>query len=84
MIEPKVEELLDKVDNQYTLVVLSARRARQIVEYYTKLGAGSEEKPVAPLLDTVHGMKPLTISLYEVQQSKIGYERPAETEGSVK
>jgi DNA-directed RNA polymerase subunit omega len=84
MIEPKVEDLLDKVDNQYTLVVLAARRARQIVDYYTKLGAGLEEKPLPPLLMTVHGMKPLTIALREVEEAKVGYERPADTEESVK
>ena len=51
MIEPAAERLLEKVDNQYSLVVLAARRARQIVDYYTKLGAGLEEKPLPPLLD---------------------------------
>lgn len=84
MIEPKVEELLDKTDNHYTLVVLAARRARQIVDYYTKLGMGLEERPVMPLLDTVHGMKPLTVSLREIAEEKIGWERIAGTEESVK
>lgn len=84
MIEPKAENLLAKVDNQYSLVVLAARRARQIVDYYTKLGAGLEEKPPPPLLDSIHGMKPLAISLREIEQDKIAYERPPETEESVK
>ena len=51
MIEPAAERLLTKVDNQYSLVVLAARRARQIVDYYTKLGAGLDEKPLPPLLE---------------------------------
>lgn len=84
MIEPKTEDLLEKVDNQYTLVVVGARRARQIVDYYTKLGAGLEEKPLPPLLPTVHGLKPLTISLHEIEQDKIGWERPTQVEESVK
>jgi DNA-directed RNA polymerase subunit omega len=84
MIEPRVEGLLDKVDNEYTLVVVAARRARQIVDYYTKLGAGLEEKPLPPLLSSVHGMKPLTISLTEISEEKIGWERPTEAEGQVK
>lgn len=84
MIEPATERLLDKVDNQYSLVVLAARRARQIVDYYTKLGAGLDEKPMPPLLQTVHGMKPLTIALREIDEDKIGYERPPEVEESVK
>jgi DNA-directed RNA polymerase subunit omega len=84
LIEPAAEILLAKVDNQYSLVVLAARRARQIVDYYTKLGAGLEEKPLPPLLTTVHGMKPLTISLREIEQDKIAMERPPEVEESVK
>jgi DNA-directed RNA polymerase subunit omega len=84
MIEPKAEELLKRVDNQYSLVVLAARRARQIVDYYTKLGAGLDEKPPPPLLDSIHGLKPLTISLKEIEQDKIAMERPAEAEESVK
>ena len=84
MIEPATERLLDKVDNQYSLVVLAARRARQIVDYYTKLGAGLEEKPLPPLLGTVHGMKPLAIALREIEEEKIGFERPPEVEDSVK
>jgi len=85
MIEPRSEELLAKTDDYYTLVVLASRRARQIVDYYTKLGAGLEEKPVPPLLEgTVHGLKPLTIALREVATEKIGFERAADTQGSVK
>ena len=85
LIEPAAERLLTKVDNQYSLVVLAARRARQIVDYYTKLGAGLDEKPLPPLLETsVHGLKPLTISLREIDEDKIGYERPPEVEESVK
>ena len=84
LIEPKNEDLLQKVDNQYTLVVVAARRARQIVDYYTKLGAGLEEKPPPPLLESIHGMKPLAIALREIEQDKISFERPAETEESVK
>jgi DNA-directed RNA polymerase subunit omega len=84
MIEPAVERLLEKTDNHYTLVVVAARRARQIIDYYTKLGAGLEEKPLPPLLATVHGMKPLAISLREIEEEKIGYERPPEVEESVK
>lgn len=84
MIEPNIESLVSDVDNHYTLVVVAAKRARQIVDYFTKLGAGLEEKPVAPLLTSAHGLKPLTISLQEIHEKKIGYERPPGTEESVK
>lgn len=84
MIEPRIETLLADVDNHYTLVVIAAKRARQIVDYYTKLGAGMEEKPVAPLLLSAHGLKPLSISLREIEEKKIGFERPVGTEEAVK
>ncbi|HVL81849.1 MAG TPA: DNA-directed RNA polymerase subunit omega [Actinomycetota bacterium] len=85
MIEPKIEHLLDRVDNQYTMVVLSARRARQITDYYATLGAGAVEKPLPPLLDTsVHGMKPLSVSFQEIVTDRVGWERPPEAEETIK
>jgi DNA-directed RNA polymerase omega subunit len=30
MIEPKIDDLLAQVDSKYTLVILAARRAREI------------------------------------------------------
>ncbi len=85
MIEPKIEHLLEKVDNQYTMVVLSARRARQITDYYATLGAGAVDKPLPPLLETsVHGMKPLSVSFREIVEDRVGWERPPEAEESVK
>ena len=32
MVKPTVAELLEKVDNRYTLVIATAKRARQIAE----------------------------------------------------
>jgi len=32
MITPSLEELLDKTDSKYSLVVAAAKRARQIIE----------------------------------------------------
>jgi DNA-directed RNA polymerase subunit omega len=84
VIEPRIETLISEVDNQYTLVVLSAKRARQVVDYFTKLGAGLEEKPMPPLIANPAAIKPLTISLREIQERKIGWDRPAGTEESVK
>jgi DNA-directed RNA polymerase subunit omega len=84
MIEPRIEHLIEKVDNQYTLVVLAARRARQIVDYYAKLGGGLGERPIPPLLQSAHGLKPLSVALREVEESKIGFERPAGAEDALK
>ena len=40
LMEPRMEELLDKVDSKFTLVTLSAMRAREINDYYNQLGEG--------------------------------------------
>ncbi|MDQ3767781.1 MAG: DNA-directed RNA polymerase subunit omega, partial [Actinomycetota bacterium] len=43
MIEPKIEALIDKVDSKYTLVILAAKRSRQINSYFSQLGEGVNE-----------------------------------------
>ena len=40
LMDPPIEDLLDKVDSKFTLVALSAKRARQINSYYNQLGEG--------------------------------------------
>ncbi|HEV2685878.1 MAG TPA: DNA-directed RNA polymerase subunit omega [Actinomycetota bacterium] len=78
LIEPKIDDLLGQVDSKYTLVILAAKRARQINSYYTQLGEGIGEF-VAPLVSSVDpGRKPLSIALEEISQSKIAYERVVE------
>ena len=32
MVKPSVQELLEKVDNRYRLVIVTSKRARQIAE----------------------------------------------------
>ncbi|MBP1918575.1 DNA-directed RNA polymerase subunit omega [Youngiibacter multivorans] len=61
MIEPSVTELLEKVDNRYRLVTVTARRARQILD-------GS------PLLTEFDSNKPLSIAINEVNEGLIHYE----------
>lgn len=77
LIEPKVDELLEQVDSKYTLVIMSAKRARQINSYYTQLGEGIGEF-VPPLVPSDPGRKPLSIALEEISKGKIAYERAAE------
>ena len=40
MMDPPIEELLDKVDSKFTLVTMSAKRGRQINSYFNQLGEG--------------------------------------------
>lgn len=61
MINPSIVELLRKVDNRYSLVIVTAKRARQIIQ-------GDE-----PLI-RVNSNKPLTVAINEVYSGEIVYE----------
>jgi DNA-directed RNA polymerase subunit omega len=76
MIEPKIDDLLSQVDSKYSLVILAAKRAREINSYYSQLGEGRGEY-VPPLIES-GGLrsKPLSIALQEISEGKITYERP--------
>ncbi|HEX6261914.1 MAG TPA: DNA-directed RNA polymerase subunit omega [Actinomycetota bacterium] len=80
MIEPSIDDLLEKVDAKYSLVILAARRAREINNYYSQLGEGRGEF-VPPLVET-GGLreKPLTIAIQEIAEDKVTAERPEEPE----
>jgi DNA-directed RNA polymerase subunit omega len=76
VIEPTIDGLLEKVDSKYTLVILAAKRAREINSYYSQLGEGRGEF-VPPLVET-GGLrnKPLSIALEEIAEDKVTFERP--------
>ena len=70
MINPPVEELLDRADNsKFRLVSLSAMRARQINSYYGQLGEGLG-RMIPPQVSST-ARKPLSIALQEIDQHKI-------------
>lgn len=62
---PSIDELLERVDSKYQLVLFAARRARQINAYYSQLADGLLEN-VGPLVETGIQEKPLSIALREV------------------
>jgi DNA-directed RNA polymerase subunit omega len=79
MIEPKIETLLDKVDSKYTLVLLAAKRSRQINSYFSQLGEGTAEfMPPQVSLGSDRAPKALSIALNEIAEGKITYERTAD------
>jgi DNA-directed RNA polymerase subunit omega len=79
VIEPKIETLLSDVDSKYTLVILAAKRGRQINAYFTQLGEGvAEHTPPQVPLDPDRAPKPLSIALQEIAEGKIAYERTAD------
>ncbi|WP_221584405.1 DNA-directed RNA polymerase subunit omega [Microbacterium sp. G2-8] len=71
IIDPPIDELLDRVDSKYQLVIYSSKRARQINDYYTDLQEGSLFDNVGPLVDSAVEDKPLSISLREIHQDKL-------------
>ncbi|GGD38143.1 hypothetical protein GCM10010915_18690 [Microbacterium faecale] len=71
IIDPPIDELLDRVDSKYQLVIYSSKRARQINDYYTDLQEGSLFDNVGPLVDSAVEDKPLSIALREIHQDKL-------------
>lgn len=63
MINPSILQLLEKVDNRYALVVITAKRARQLI-------AGDKR-----LVD-IDSNKPVTIAINEINEGKIVYDSP--------
>ncbi|MBP2650171.1 MAG: DNA-directed polymerase subunit omega [Firmicutes bacterium] len=62
MVDPSIDRLVKKVDSKYTLVVLAAKRAREILD-------GD------PPLVECKSKKPVTVALEEVAQDLVAYER---------
>jgi DNA-directed RNA polymerase subunit omega len=73
LTEPRIEGLMQHVDSKFTLVTLSAMRAREINDYYNQLGEGLGR--IVPPQVTSVSRKPLSIALEEVAASKIEFER---------
>lgn len=63
MLNPSFAHVLEKGDSRYTLVMLAAKRARQIVE-------GSE------LLIDTNSKKAVTIAIEEIIDGKVKYQNP--------
>ena len=78
MMDPPIEELLNKVDSKFTLVTMAAKRGRQINSYFNQLGEGLGTI-VPPQVASV-SRKPLSIALEEIAASKIIFVRPQEVE----
>lgn len=62
MIFPAIGSLLKKVDSRYTLVIVTSKRARQLVDG-------------APKLVNCGSVKPVTVAIHEIDEDKITYVR---------
>ena len=58
MVKPTVKELLTKVDNRFELVVITAKRARQIADG-------------AKVLTDVDEVSPVTLAANEIAEGKV-------------
>jgi DNA-directed RNA polymerase subunit omega len=65
MINPSIVSLLEKVDNRYALVVVAAKRARQLI-------AGEKK------LTNIDSNKPVTVAINEISEGKVIYEKVKE------
>ena len=65
--DPPIDDLLQKADSKYALVLFSAKRARQINAYYAQLNEGLLEY-VGPLVETRPQEKPLSIAMREIDR----------------
>lgn len=70
IIEPPIDELLDKVDSKYQLVIVAAKRARQINDYYQERHEGTVTT-AGPLVESTIDEKPLTIALREINEGLV-------------
>ena len=75
---PPIDDLLDVVDSKYQLVIMAAKRARQINAYYGQLSEGLLEF-VAPLVETRMQEKPLSIALREIRERLLTAVETAES-----
>ena len=68
MMTPQLEVLLGKVDSKFSLVTLAASRARELQQYYAKMGSVSS-KVVPPQVASLR--KPLSMGFEEISADKI-------------
>jgi DNA-directed RNA polymerase subunit omega len=61
MINPPIGDLLKKVNSRYTLVTMTAKRARQLID-------GQEP------LEIMESRKPVTIAINEINDDLLTYE----------
>ncbi|SDH91981.1 MULTISPECIES: DNA-directed RNA polymerase subunit omega [Alteribacillus] len=69
MLYPSIDTLMKHIDSKYTLVTISARRARDL----------KEMEEADPLIDDYESSKLVGIALEEIEHGKLGYKH---TEGS--
>lgn len=67
LIDPSIDSLLEKVDNKYALVILTAARARQLRELLLSTGLDDNNETHPKMLEEV------SIALGEINENMIDF-----------
>jgi len=70
LLHPPIDEIKKTADSRYTLVIMAAKRARDLVA----------EKPA---LVEIENNVPISIAAEEIVQGEITYRRPIAEEGEI-
>jgi len=70
LLYPPIDEIKHKADSRYTLVIMAAKRARDLVA----------DKP--PLVDIDNNV-PISIAAEEIVEGEITYRRPSENQEEI-
>jgi DNA-directed RNA polymerase subunit omega len=77
MIYPRLDDLLGQVGgSRYALVLVAAKRARQINNYHHQLGEGTFGDNLPPLVES-RSKNYLTMALEEVDEGMLKYDYPS-------
>jgi DNA-directed RNA polymerase subunit omega len=71
--DPPIDQLLERAESKYALVLFAAKRARQINAYYSQLNEGLLEY-VGPLVENRPQEKPLSIAMREIDAGLLSNE----------
>lgn len=61
MINPSIVDLLERVNDRYSLVTITSKRSRQLID------------SAKPLVD-IDSTKPVTVAINEINEGKITYK----------
>jgi DNA-directed RNA polymerase subunit omega len=70
---PRIDDLLEHVDSRYSLVIVAAKRARQINSYHHQLGEGLGLDDAPPPLVESRSKNYLTMALEEIADGRLTY-----------
>lgn len=77
MIHPRIDDLLAEADgSRYALVLIAAKRARQINNYHHQLGEGIGFEEAPPPLMESRSKNYLTMAMEEIAGGKIKHHAP--------